>query len=1020
MDFIKFLNEIVKLYESLKDTPLKYFLPLVLMFCLGYSFVKWIAIPIWKGIRWIIAWRQREKFVVHESLSHMKSSDVYYLIEHFIPTRYSMQDPARNDEPIPEYYGDEVKRKPLLIDHFLKYEFNQKYGDKYYLVLADCGMGKTTFLINLFYLVQKKLKREHPCVFVSLVRSDYLDQIKSTINKEKTILLLDALDENDLANRDFHAFISDLEDEIKDFYRVVITSRTHFFSNSEKEQIFSGQKANSPMEKMVSVRKYYIAPFTDDDLKRYLHQRYRGKKYRQAWHVIEANKNLTVRPLILRFMDDFIQDNVSFTHTFELYEYLFRKWISREVGKDNDRQESLYKECLSIAKAMYYQWMKHGRVGIYPSEIDEDNTIPGLSKIQFKAHAMLNRTSDGMYKFAHLSYWEYLIAILALTDLAFSDILYIRNFEKAESFLKEMRDYGESQIEKQDIFVSATAQLGIANYYLKYWKPEEAEKIIKGVLESQLILTTEERLFAKIHLVRCYRYEMKERSAENILLSLYDEIEGMSFTDGLIPMYTQFGRELSVYSRDRKSIKGEIFLRKIINYCKENKIYKYDLFQCYEELSYCAINYANHDKAVTEMLDLYSEYSSNDHDEYVDYTITVASIWQKGFETAETYYYEIDLLRRYGRFLDSRLLFLVNTFVAIHIMAVYREGNLEEFSDYKKANDIASNYLKDSYDVVCAIYEDADFERLDNPYIARLVYQHAMYYKRIPNFEYEKKLLDCLLDYRTKANLENEMQNRYCMVLDNLMDIHVIPHEERYRYSQMYYSCAKKMKSTYHIIQSFWSMYILLDKIGKKDEGQEKLRNAYDLAFLDSDYKECTSYCILLQVMIDFYEGDIDKDMLYLELQELVPKTYGTDRRSVRIYRCLRNYADDKKDDKALKYSMKVVLLEFEEYELVRSYKIYLKLSNESEFIKDLGKVFEALPIITNDNINSVKSFCKHLKKEPETSNSSKNKNMVSGLEKEIMEMLDHYRKEKAQIQFRLQHIDYIEQEKMASTSRNL
>ena len=104
----------------------------------------------------------------------------------------------------------------------------------------------------------------------------------------------------------------------------------------------------------------------------------------------------------------------------------------------------MYNECLILAKAMYYQWMKDGRVGIYPDEIDEKNAIPELSKIHFQGHAMLNRTVDGMYKFAHRSYWEYLVARLALLDPVFSDDLFIRNFEQAEAFLKEMISRSDS------------------------------------------------------------------------------------------------------------------------------------------------------------------------------------------------------------------------------------------------------------------------------------------------------------------------------------------------------------------------------------------------------------------------------------------------------------------------------------------------------------------------------------------------------------------------------------------------
>lgn len=117
--------------------------------------------------------------------------------------------------------------------------------------------------------------------------------------------VLDALDENENALTDYEKFSTLLERVTHNFYRVIITARTNFFENETKEQISNNKSNISMLDKISSSRKYYIAPFTDEDIKKFLRKRYHYnlKKFKRAWKIVEKNKNLSVRPLLLRFMD---------------------------------------------------------------------------------------------------------------------------------------------------------------------------------------------------------------------------------------------------------------------------------------------------------------------------------------------------------------------------------------------------------------------------------------------------------------------------------------------------------------------------------------------------------------------------------------------------------------------------------------------------------------------------------------------------------------------------------------------
>ena len=72
---------------------------------------------------------------------------VWAFRRYYIPTKFQNQSPAREDKP--QFTHRYVSKSPI-IPFFMKTAFNEKKSDKFYLVLADSGMGKTTFMINLY------------------------------------------------------------------------------------------------------------------------------------------------------------------------------------------------------------------------------------------------------------------------------------------------------------------------------------------------------------------------------------------------------------------------------------------------------------------------------------------------------------------------------------------------------------------------------------------------------------------------------------------------------------------------------------------------------------------------------------------------------------------------------------------------------------------------------------------------------------------------------------------------------
>lgn len=378
------------------------------------------------------------------------------LSKYYIPTRAQEIDPC-NQEEIRNNNGKFYSF--LLIPFFKKEAFKKSSSGKYYLVLADSGMGKTTFLLRLYRkcipsVVAHKYKKVE---MLHLVDRDCIEQIQKISYPEKTILLLDGLDENNEAIENCDDFFSKLVSTTMHFNKIVITCRTQFYASASDEPSRTGVIHVGNGNKGCEIVRKYISPFSDEEVKLYLRKRFRFKKkiQQKALSIVNFVPDLMVRPIVLNWIEFLCDAKEEYQYTFQIYDTIIQKWIEREELGSNSNK--LYELSADIANYMYQA---------------ESTTIPadGVNKIALKKHidlkpiiaksrSLLNRNSAGEYKFAHRSFLEYFIVDNILRRMVMTDNTnFLWSLSGAKRFLFERLIYAAVKTDRKQ-FESANKKI---------------------------------------------------------------------------------------------------------------------------------------------------------------------------------------------------------------------------------------------------------------------------------------------------------------------------------------------------------------------------------------------------------------------------------------------------------------------------------------------------------------------------------------------------------------------------------
>lgn len=431
-----------------------------------------IAIPVVQLLNKFISFifLKRNQIILNRELQPFFSKDdVLRATRYYVNPRYQNVSPTVDDE-IGIGYISAVKQDliPLFLDEVFRKDMLK---EKYFLVLADSGMGKTSFLINLY--IRYKNRRgillgtskfetfNYQIVLLPLGYSDVLDEVKNVKDKKNTILLLDAFDEDINAIDRHDDRINEILKEVQQFRFIIITCRTQFFPSRTEEPELTKYMTFGDSNKQYKFQKLYLSVFSDDDIRRYLSLRYSvfSWRYKKSKQIAKKCPSLMVRPLLLSYIDELISSKQIFQYTFQIYEVLIQKWVSRESRKpgitekykSHKKYEVLllnFSEELSVylyenrAEKRGYYIAKDERMpnfnGIQIRDFDEDYALSDMEK---RSKSLLTRDSEGRYKFSHKSIFEFFLAKRILYDGEFGKRFSFDGMEMSSRFINELQTY---------------------------------------------------------------------------------------------------------------------------------------------------------------------------------------------------------------------------------------------------------------------------------------------------------------------------------------------------------------------------------------------------------------------------------------------------------------------------------------------------------------------------------------------------------------------------------------------------
>lgn len=386
-------------------------------------------------------------------------------IKYFIPTRGQNFTPTHEEEPSA---STKYIVSKALIPWFIKEVLNgKKDGDKFYLVLADSGMGKSTFMINLFMKYNSffNFSRKYQIKLLPFGDERIIEQLKQIAKNQNeaknTILLLDAFDEykgllapeipDELSDEErFKKILDEIFEIVRDFRDVIITSRTQYFPGQE-DQPYELKVPRFDEKGFHKLSKLYLSPFNNKEIKSYLNKKYGILKFwnynkkKFATNIVANSHKLMVRPMLLSYINYLVDGKTHFDSTFEIYNTLIDKWIEREANKRKYESSSRKKFKDDLAKFSMlvaieiYKSRKHSLLSV-KKEMAEKICINydiNLKGFEITGQSLLTKDVTSNWKFAHKSIFEYYIAKYAIQDIIFGFNLDLTGMDMTKKFIEE-------------------------------------------------------------------------------------------------------------------------------------------------------------------------------------------------------------------------------------------------------------------------------------------------------------------------------------------------------------------------------------------------------------------------------------------------------------------------------------------------------------------------------------------------------------------------------------------------------
>lgn len=402
-------------------------------------FLFFLSVPF-RVLRWISVRINSRKILSRMRAGIFDRATIERSLKNYIKPHSSSIDPSLEEEPRNSLV---VVREPLfsVINKLIDDKSQKK---KYILLLADSGMGKTSFFLNYFNYRNGSIKFKTRVFLVLLSDPSSDEKIKSISQNDRgeIDLFLDALDEDGRAKYRTEDRIRELLSIAYGFNSVVISCRTQFFRSErdvpEDTQIYKIGPVGLNESKSYIFRRVYISPFDDKQIDKYLNKVYSGiifyPKRRYAKKIIKKIPSLSVRPMLLTHIPEVIKSKREIRKSCDLYEIMIDAWLKRESHWI--KPESLRDFSERLAFDMLANSSDLNGYGVTFSEIEEYCKKNGF-EIDFgnlTSRSLLNRGMQDRFKFSHRSIMEYLavdyIYRNKISDIDLTDQMYFFLIEK--------------------------------------------------------------------------------------------------------------------------------------------------------------------------------------------------------------------------------------------------------------------------------------------------------------------------------------------------------------------------------------------------------------------------------------------------------------------------------------------------------------------------------------------------------------------------------------------------------------
>jgi hypothetical protein len=311
-------------------------------------------------------------------------------------------------------------REPVM--QVMKRFVNAGGDRRYILLLADSGMGKTTFCLNFFARMQKENTLS---AVIPLGRPDAVSNIKKVEAPSETILILDAFDEDPGAIEDSPKRMRELMEVSADFKSVIITCRSQFFVDDASIPSETGVAVIGPRRGgergSYKFFKIYLLPFSQLQVDQYVKSHYplwdldAISKRSSARRLIRDIPELTVRPMLLALVPELIRSKKKIIELYDLYDFMVSQWLQRESRWIDPGLLLDVSKKIAVHMATSKATSNRDRIDVATLEvIAEGSGVLITSWKHLTARSLLNRDSEGQIKFAHRSIMEFLFVVAAI------------------------------------------------------------------------------------------------------------------------------------------------------------------------------------------------------------------------------------------------------------------------------------------------------------------------------------------------------------------------------------------------------------------------------------------------------------------------------------------------------------------------------------------------------------------------------------------------------------------------------